>query len=123
MIYHSYYYCYNIVPSGSPQQFSGSSPSSSSITLSWDPPSADQQNGVIISYILSVTSLDTNVMYNYTVYGTQFSIPGLVPFSTYSCRIAAQTTIGTGPFTISVTVVTLEDGLYAFILMQIFIIF
>ena len=38
------------------------------------------------------------------------TVTELHPYHTYSCRVAAATRIGTGPFTPTILLETLEDG-------------
>ncbi len=41
---------------------------------------------------------------------TLLSVTGLRPYRTYICTIAASTSVGLGPYSVSLTVNTLEDG-------------
>lgn len=99
-----------IVPTQSPQGFSGNSASSSSLYFSWTPPLPEHQNGHIISYSISVIALDTGSTQQYSVSTTDVTITGLSPFTTYTCVVAARTSVGVGPVTSVVTVTTNEDG-------------
>ena len=69
------------------------------MSLSWNPPPADSQNGIIISYHLNLTTLATGSVSLYTSYDTTIQVNGLVPYTTYTCLIAAETSIGRGPYT------------------------
>ena len=99
-----------IVPSGFPQDVSVNNTTSYSISLTWTPPPPNQQNGVITRYFVNVThigSLET-IQYYSTV--TSITITGLDPYTKYVCVIAAETTIGVGPFSHLFFVQTKEAG-------------
>jgi receptor-type tyrosine-protein phosphatase Q len=97
-------------PTQPPQSFTGISQTSTSLTLSWDPPSPEYQNGLIISYTINVTSLETGTSIQYTTSSMSLTLTGLSPYSTYTCVVAAHTSIGIGPFTTQFTITTLEDA-------------
>ena len=99
-----------IVPTQSPANFVSSVLSSSSVSLSWNPPPVESQNGIIISYHLNITTLATGSVTLYTSYDTTIQVNGLVPYTTYTCLIAAETSIGRGPYTTIITFTTMEDG-------------
>ena len=101
----------SIAPSQAPQSLSGVAPSSTSITLSWSPPLPEYRNGLIISYYVNITLLETGTSVYYTSTYTNFTISGLIPYTSYSCIVAAETSIGRGPFTTLFTITTLEDGM------------
>ena len=71
----------------------------------------EDQNGVIISYVVNVTAVETGMDFELTSSGTTLVADGLRPFTTYICRIAARTTVGVGPFSIAITAVTSQDGM------------
>ena len=98
------------VPSESPENFNGTIVSSYSISFYWNPPPKNHQNGVIISYQLRVMILETGVNFNYTTSDVFIEVTGLTPFTTYSCIVAAETSIGLGPFTQEYLITTPEDG-------------
>ena len=97
-------------PSGSPESFNGTATSPYSAYLVWDPPPLDQQNGIILGYVINVTIVETSkivLLYSNTTF---LVVNTLRPFRTYICVIAAQTTTGTGPFGIEFVLSTPEDG-------------
>ncbi|XP_019848636.1 PREDICTED: phosphatidylinositol phosphatase PTPRQ-like [Amphimedon queenslandica] len=98
------------VPTQSPVNFVGSVLSSSSVSLSWNPPPAESQNGIIISYHINLTTLATGSVSLYTSYDTALQVKGLVPYTTYTCLIAAETSIGRGPYTTIISFTTMEDA-------------
>ena len=99
-----------IAPSQAPQSLSGIASSSTSITLSWSPPLPEYRNGLIISYYVNITLIETGTSVYYNTTHTTFSITGLIPYTSYSCIVAAETSIGRGPFTTLFTIITQEDG-------------
>ena len=101
-------------PSAPPVNPSGSSFTSTSITLSWSPPPVEHQNGIIRSYIINLIELETSAIYSYMSFATestiQLTVNSLHPYYTYQFTITAVT-IGSGPPTDTFTVQTLEDGM------------
>ena len=81
-----------------------------SVTLSWEPPESDLQNGVIRHYLIQVFEYQTgnNLTYQATAH-TVFTVGDLHPFYTYSFSIQAVT-VAAGPLSVSKSVRTLEDG-------------
>ena len=82
---------------------------STTITLSWDPPTSDQTNGYIRHYVVAVTEHDTTFAFQEQSNYTQVTLQSLHPYYTYTCRVAAVTT-GTGPYTGNITIQLPEDG-------------
>ena len=98
------------VPSGSPQAFNVSVTSPSSAELTWQPPPFDQQNGVILSYVINATIVETGDSFLLFSNSTTLTVTNLKPFRTYICIIAAQTSVGTGPYGDQFILYTPEDG-------------
>ena len=92
--------------------------SSTSITLRWEAPLADLQNGIIRSYHISVVELETGRVRLFTTSSVDrlLIVNLLHPFYTYNCTIAAYT-IGPGP-SISVSVQTLPEGTYVYRMLE-----
>ena len=84
---------------------------STTISLSWEPPVDDQRNGIITLYIIRVVSVDagTTAYYNSSVLSA--TVTPLKPSTTYECSIAAETSAGRGPFSSPMTVQTDEAGI------------
>ena len=78
------------------------------IHFSWQSPLSEDQNGVITGYILNVTS---PVMGETEELFTESTDP-VTPYTLYSAAVAAQTDAGRGPFSVSISVQTLEDGVF-----------
>ena len=79
------------------------------MTLAWQPPPDDQQNGVIRHYIVTVMEDETGRNYSVVASQTEHVVGDLHPFYTYFFAVSAVT-IAAGPFTDEFMVITLEDG-------------
>ena len=101
----------------SAQNFILSSSTSKSLTVTWDPPSADDSNGDIISYTLvyygttldeqeRMVTLDTSVSGFITLY----TATELEEDTSYSFTIVAYTSIGSGPAMLVTGFKTDKDG-------------
>ena len=100
-----------IVPSGYPQQLFVDETTPDSLTLSWAPPPSDEQNGAIIGYVINVTHADTLQTTQYYSTYSNITITNLDPYTTYVCVVAAETSIGVGPFSHLFFVQTEEAGI------------
>jgi len=124
-IINSHIVLYHTVPTEAPLNVMVTVETSRSIMLSWDPPSLEQQNGILTEY--HVIIMETQILYldNGTVYspmGNNFNktynvsegrmqlVEMLHPSYNYTVMIAAATEPGIGPFSDPITVTTLEDG-------------
>ena len=96
-------------PTGPPRNLTVIFVSSVSVKLTWSEPSADLQNGVIISYLLNITSQQSDEVVSYTSNTTSLHVLGLKPFVSYSCVVSAVTSVGIGPYTL-LAFMTLEAG-------------
>lgn len=83
---------------------------SSTVLITWQPPPLDDRNGIIISYVITI-SLEVNdtVPQQYITSSLNVMVVGLHPFSTYVVAVAAETGVGRGPFS-GFTIRTPEDG-------------
>ena len=101
-------------PSSPPLNSAGEVLGPTAISVSWQPPAPEGQNGIITSYTILITELltDTNTTYQRDGSRTELVITGLHPYYDYSCAIAAQTSVGLGPFGDPFTVTTHQDGEY-----------
>ena len=97
------------VPSATIQSLSGVNSSSTSLTISWQPPPADDQNGIIRAYNVSY-GLPAQEPSSYTTESTpneMIELIGLEKFTEYLVIVNAFT-VGPGP-SASVTVRTDSD--------------
>ena len=80
------------------------------LVLSWQPPAPENQNGIIVHYVVNITEMETGRLLSFTaVNTTTLSVSTLHPFYTYTCIVAAVT-IGIGPYSATVEVELPEDG-------------
>ena len=78
--------------------------------LTWDPPLPEDQNGVIIGYIINITTLTFTTASELISVDSQSHKLTVRAYSTYNISVAAKTSEGTGPFTEAITVNTPQDG-------------
>ena len=81
----------------------------SSLTLTWQPPSLESHNGIIRQYVIEVVESNTGITSTVTSNVTEVTVEDLHPFYIYNCRIAAET-IQVGPFSSPIAVQLNEDG-------------
>ena len=82
---------------------------SRSISLIWDPPTVANQNGIIRTYIIRVTVLESGENIPLMSNSTAINLELLHPYYTYSFVISAVT-IGPGPPSSAYNVITDEEG-------------
>ena len=82
---------------------------SRSISLTWDPPTAANQNGIIRSYIINMAVLESGEKIQLMTNDTKIDLELLHPYYTYSFVISAVT-IGPGPPSSVYSVTTDEEG-------------
>ena len=85
---------------------------STTIHFSWEPPLTEDQNGVITGYILNVTSMVTGETEELFTESTGYILGPVSPYTLYIAAVAAQTDAGRGPFSASISIQTLEDGVF-----------
>ena len=98
-------------PSAAPVNFTAVATGTTSAQFSWDPPSDNVINGVLSHYVLSLSDESfnlTNITVNVT--DTSHTLSGLEEYVRYSCRVAAATEVGAGPYSSPVFIVTQQDG-------------
>ena len=129
----TYVVTYNIfhyaVPTEAPRNVNVTVNSSRSIMLTWERPSQEQENGLLVRYHVIVIETQINYTddgveitgmqrylnrtYNFSEERAQL-IDSLHPDYNYTVRIAAATEPGIGPFSDNITVRTVMDGEYDF---------
>lgn len=100
--------CIISAPSDPPQSVSGVPTSPTTITLTWQPPSAP--NGVISEYRINITEQDTSRSWQLTSQSLVKQITGLHPYYIYSVGMTAVT-VGEGPYSSYVEIQTYQDGM------------
>ena len=88
----------------------GSAVNSTTIYLQWQPPLLADQNGVIQSYLINISVVETGTLLQLTSQTNAQNISGLHPFYTYTLTVAAVT-IGPGPYGLVLTIRMPEDGM------------
>lgn len=95
-----------VVPTAAPQSFTGT-PSTTSIDFSWEPPVAEERNGNITTYTVFITSLvDPNDYHELVTSAESLLVESLQPYTTYECVIAANTSVGMGPNSNVISIMT-----------------
>ena len=98
-------------PTGPPLDVDATPVNSTSVTISWNPPAPENQNGVITGFMINLTRIGSEGISRYSSSSDNITVGSLHPFTTYAYTVAAQTSVGTGPHTTSSTVMTPEDGI------------
>ena len=99
-------------PSAAPQSFTAhfNATSHDSIFLSWDPLPLEDQNGIILGYLINITDISREDTLQFSSDTHNLTIESLRPHTTYTCLVAAYTSIGMGPFSAEISVQTLETS-------------
>ena len=100
------------MPGGPPLSFQATHINSSALQLTWEPPAADLQNGIIRRYVVNATELESGQHFQWRSSSTISLIVGrLHPYYNYHLFIRAET-IGPGPFSDVFPIMMPEDGNY-----------
>ena len=110
------------MPALSAENFALSSRTRRSLTVAWDPPNAEDHNGVLTRYVLvyagaELDQLERLVTLNTSDSGftTSYTADNLEEDTAYSFSIIAYTVVGSGPALTITDLRTLPDGtLYSF---------
>ena len=94
------------VPDAFPRNLTAINSGPQGVFLSWVPPPLNKHNGVITGYVVKIIGLRELDVDN----TTSHSIGGLNASSSYSFSVAAKTSVGPGPFSKPVSVVTHHGG-------------
>ena len=84
--------------------------SSSAVNLSWQPLLPEQRNGIIIRYVVNVTTVETGEGFELVSALDRLTVDSLHPHWTYIFTVSGETGVGVGPPSLAVTATTLEDG-------------
>ncbi len=107
-------FLYNLLvfpaPIGAPNNLDRTLVNSTHIGLSWEEPTANQINGRIRQYLISVHELETDTQFTLDAGLVQeYTIGSLHPYYNYEFSVAAVT-IAPGPYTNSITIRTEQAG-------------
>ena len=91
------------MPIAPPRNFINTTFLPHSVTLDWDPPVREDQNGDIIGYNLTCIQNNKHQVSGLTATQssteTMFTIPVLIPFTEYTCTLSSINAVGEGPAT------------------------
>ena len=112
-------YQFSLVANMSPRNVIAS-PDTTSILLSWLPPLNESQNGELLTYSISLTGLPfqmSNQMFSSNSTASYpsndlntLSVLGLEEYNNYTITVSAVNSVGQGPPSSPIEVVTLEAG-------------
>lgn len=109
-------------PSAPPQEVKCSSPSSTSLLVSWRPPHSESQNGPLVGYIVRYAvagggagvgvgvGAETTEELQAPATSTEIMLQRLEKWTSYRVSVAAATAVGPGPESVALTCRTDEDG-------------
>lgn len=107
-------------PSAPPQEVKCSSPSSTSLLVSWHPPHSESQNGPLVGYIVRYAvagggagvgvGAETTDELQAPATSTEITLQRLEKWTSYRVSVAAATAVGPGPESVVLTCRTDEDG-------------
>ena len=101
-------------PHAPPQNIQSSVTGSRTVVISWDPPLFEDQNGIITYYLLLISEEQFNVsdrVINTTSDANTYTVTELEEYDNYTCRVAAATRIGPGPYSAPIEFSTPQDGI------------
>ena len=101
-----------VAPGGPPESVGVQPLDSTSLVVSWEPPQLELRNGVIQRYTIRITELETGAVTTLYTEETTVNVTSLHPFYTYSCSVAAETTV-LGPFSYPVEIQLPESGMWS----------
>ncbi|XP_053369163.1 receptor-type tyrosine-protein phosphatase S isoform X8 [Clarias gariepinus] len=106
-------------PSAPPQEVKCSSPSSTSLLVSWHPPHSESQNGPLVGYIVRYAvagggagvgvGAETTDELQAPATSTEITLQRLEKWTSYRVSVAAATAVGPGPESVVLTCRTDED--------------
>lgn len=104
------------VPSAPPQDITCTSPSSTSILVSWAPPPLEFQNGIITGYSIQYSTTEGNKT-SKRIDGihpesSPYLLENLEKWTEYGITVRAQTEAGDGPESLQLLIRTEEDGMF-----------
>ena len=99
-------------PDEAPDITESMSPTSTSLYISWNPPSAEKQNGILTDYVVCYTDNDelaVDMWQKTSTPTTNITLTDLSIFTEYTVSVSAATVAGVGPSD-TVNVQTLSDS-------------
>ena len=108
---HAIYILY-IAPSGPPTNLAVNVTSSTTVSLSWNPPPESDKNGLIIEYNVSLIDTMSGNHFFRSTSSNHLTVEQLYPNTIYQYAVAAITSVGSGPFTKYFYFKTSEAGMH-----------
>lgn len=96
-------------PDDPPQNLQGNATNATTLTLSWDPPHIEEQNGIIREYLINITEIETGETFLHSTPMTCITVTELHPFYSYESIVTAVT-IGPGPYSSNFTIQMPQTG-------------
>ena len=97
------------VPTGPPQNVVARATDPFTLNVSWTPPAEGRINGLIQSYNISITEIETATSQHFSTVELYFAIPNRHPYYRYRYMVAAVT-VGQGPYSVATLVRMPEAG-------------
>ena len=112
-LFHLFPKLFVAAPTGSPQGVRASPISSSSVRVYWSPPQLHLQNGPLTGYKISCSPSPSGSRASASASSNSSSamVTGLAAYTQYSCKVAARSRNGDGPYSRPSVVVTAEAGM------------
>lgn len=104
-----------VAPTAPPSRLYIVSYTSTTISLTWEPPPAEHVNGILRHYTVGYLEQDTVLEFSVISNTTSLQLMDLHPYFTYIIRVRAET-VSPGPFSYSQSVRLPEDGMLCDIL-------
>ena len=95
-----------IVPSAPPSLVTISKVTGTTITVQWRPVDCIHHNGDILSYLVQYEEQESGDTQTYTTTGEHALISNLMSSTTYSIKVAAVNSAGTGKFSPAIMIET-----------------
>ena len=102
--------CIHTVPSEAPQNLNVAEVSTHSVSLAWAAPPLSSQNGAITGYTVWVSKDANSSGYYLRSKEPYTTVANLDDDTTYTFTVAANTIVGSGPFSVYVTTKTKNFG-------------
>ena len=99
------------VPDGFPRSLHVTSLSARSIQISWSPLPPNERNGLITGYVVTITNVDTNEVSTVEITGRTSTSIATLPYTSYMVSVAARTSVGVGPRSTEIIILTPENGM------------
>ena len=94
-----YYLTSILAPEGPPLNVTVTAESSSSLSVTWEPPKKVKRNGIIASYTVCISHEESKPCFReHTTKKKMIGIDNLIDSTKYYVRVLASTDVGPGPY-------------------------